>query len=81
MSSKIEQTVSEIADIRLLVQRLRRVEAWRRKRFERAIQELHGEKTVLDRSKVIRIAQRYTAVSVRRKAVEAGVMKPWCGLR
>lgn len=76
MSSEIEQTASEIADIRRVVQRLRRVETWRRMRFEHAIQDLDGEKAVLNRSKLIRIAQLYTAVSVRRKAVEAGVVKP-----
>lgn len=80
MSSKIEQAASAIADVRLLVQRLRRVEAWRRKRFERAIQDL-DEEMVLDRSNVIKVAQLYTAVSVRRKGLEAGVVRPWRGLR
>ncbi|MHC6153977.1 hypothetical protein ACVSQB_19565 [Bradyrhizobium elkanii] len=80
MSSKIEQAASAIADVRLLEQRLRRVEAWRRKRFERAIQDL-DEEMVLDRSNVIKVAQLYTAVSVRRKALEAGVVKPWRGLQ
>ncbi|WP_375789375.1 hypothetical protein ACE10Z_19665 [Bradyrhizobium sp. Pha-3] len=80
MSSKIDQAASAIDDVRPLVQRLRRVEAWRRKRFERAIQDL-DEEMVLDRSNVIKVAQLYTAVSVRRKALEAGVVKPWRGLR
>lgn len=80
MSSKIEQAASAIADVRPLVQRLRRVEAWRRKRFERAIRDL-DEDMVLDRSNVIKVARLYTAVSVRRKALEAGVVKPWRGMR
>ncbi|BBC03263.1 hypothetical protein BE61_87290 [Bradyrhizobium elkanii USDA 61] len=80
MSSNVEQAASEIADVRPLVQRLRRVEAWRQKRFERAVQDLDQE-MVFDRSNVIRIAQLYTAVSVRRKALEAGVVKPWRGLQ
>ncbi|MVT64927.1 hypothetical protein GPL21_07385 [Bradyrhizobium pachyrhizi] len=76
MSGKIEQTASEIVNIQLVVQRLRRVEMWRRKRFERAIQKLDRERDVLDRSEVIKVAQLYTAVSVRRKAIEAGIVKP-----
>jgi hypothetical protein len=67
-----EQAARAGSTAETLTARLRRVEAWRRARFRRLVNELDSDTT---RTRIILAARLYLSVHVRRQALESSVIE------
>ncbi|KJC48737.1 hypothetical protein UP09_08370 [Bradyrhizobium sp. LTSP885] len=65
-----QQTARTQIAAEVIIVRIRRVEAWRRARFRRMVNELDGDAT---RARIMRAARLNLEVHVRRQAIERGV--------
>ncbi|UFX46134.1 hypothetical protein HAP47_0005330 [Bradyrhizobium sp. 41S5] len=59
-----------------LLARLRRVQAWRRARLQRLMNDPDIEANDPDRRRAIKAAQRYTEVATRARAIRMGLIEP-----
>ena len=75
MSSPNERVLRR-PDEEPLLARLRKVQAWRRSRFQRLINDPDIDIIDPDRRHAIRAAQRYTEVAARAKAIRMGLIGP-----
>jgi hypothetical protein len=69
MSAKFD---CALAAERTTLRRLRAIETWRRRRFERLLATLPNNRT---RAQAIKAARLYLAVSMRIEAIERGVIE------
>lgn len=72
MASRLERV--ERVERSAILRRLRRVQAWRRARLQRLLADPDIAKNDPERRKSIKAAQHYTAVSMRAKAIQIGLI-------
>lgn len=68
------ETVLRRPEEQPLLARLRRVQAWRRARLQRLINDPAIDMIDPDRRRAIKSAQRYTEVAMRAKAIRMGLI-------